>query len=71
MQTTLNIISIVSAVLLIIVILLQERGTTLGGAFGGEGNVYRGRRGVEKILFVVTIIFAFIFVGSAVVNLFI
>jgi preprotein translocase subunit SecG len=71
MQMILNIIGIISAILLIITILLQERGTTLGGAFGGEGNVYRGRRGIEKVLFIVTIVFAGIFVGSAIVNLFI
>ena len=71
MEMTVQIINISVAVLLIIIILLQERGTTLGGAFGGEGNVYRGRRGVEKVLFTATIIFAAIFIGTAVVNLFI
>lgn len=71
MQTALNIIMITAAILLMIAILLQERGTTLGGAFGGEGNVYRGRRGIEKVLFIATIIFGIIFVGTAVVNLFI
>jgi len=60
---------IVVAVLLITSILLQERGTTLGGAFGGEGNVYRGRRGIEKVLFFTTIILAVIFVGLAIVSL--
>ena len=66
-----QIIMVISAVLLIISILLQERGTTLGGAFGGEGNVYSGRRGAEKFLFYATIVFAIVFVGLAVVNLFI
>jgi protein translocase SecG subunit len=42
----------------------------LGGAFGGEGNVYRGRRGAEKVLFMATIILGIIFVGSAIINLF-
>jgi protein translocase SecG subunit len=71
MQITLNIITIVSAIFLMIAILLQERGTTLGGAFGGEGNVYRGRRGVEKVLFGATIICATIFIGTAIANLFV
>ena len=70
METIFQWITIISAILLMIVILLQERGTTLGGAFGGEGNVYRGRRGAEKVLFVATMIFGAIFVGSAIVNLF-
>ena len=71
MQGIFYTITIITAILLIISVLLQERGTTLGGAFGGEGNVYRGRRGVEKILFWVTIVLAIIFVGSAIINLFI
>jgi len=70
MATIFQWITIISAILLIIAILLQERGTTLGGAFGGEGNVYRGRRGAEKVLFMATIILGIIFVGSAIINLF-
>jgi len=62
MQNILNYIQIVLAVLLISSILLQHRGTSLGGAFGGEGNVYRSRRGAEKFLFWATIILAILFV---------
>lgn len=50
-------------------ILMQHRGTGLGGAFGGEGNVYRSRRGAEKFLFYATIILAVAFVALAVVNI--
>ena len=66
-----NLVIIIAAILMVVSILLQERGTTLGGAFGGEGNVYSGRRGAEKFLFYSTIVFAVIFVGLAIVNLFI
>ncbi|MFA5021014.1 MAG: preprotein translocase subunit SecG [Patescibacteria group bacterium] len=59
----LSIIQLVSAVLLIISILLQNRGTGLGAAFGGEGNVYRTKRGVESWLFKATIVLAVIFLG--------
>jgi len=69
MGNTLNIIQIIIAVLLTISILLQHRGTSLGGAFGGEGNVYRSRRGAEKFLFYATIVLAVIFVGLAVANI--
>ncbi|MBI4281557.1 preprotein translocase subunit SecG [Candidatus Uhrbacteria bacterium] len=62
-------IQLVSAVFLTIAILLQARGTGLSGAFGGEGNIYRTKRGVEKMLFIATIIFAIIFFGSAVLAL--
>ena len=63
------IIQIVLAVLLMVVILLQHRGTSLGGAFGGEGAVYRSRRGAEKFLFFATIIIAVIFVLLALINI--
>ena len=63
------IIHIVLAVLLMVVILLQHRGTSLGGAFGGEGAVYRSRRGAEKFLFYATIIIAVIFGVLALINI--
>jgi protein translocase SecG subunit len=69
MQNILNYIQIVIAVLLTASILLQHRGTSLGGAFGGEGNVYRSRRGAEKFLFYSTIVLAVLFVGLAVAHI--
>lgn len=68
MDKYLQIAQIVIAVLLIASILLQHRGTGLGGAFGGEGNVYRSRRGAEKFLFYATIILGIVFVIMALVN---
>jgi preprotein translocase subunit SecG len=65
MHFLLTIIQLVSAVLLGVTILLQQRGTGLGAAFGGEGNVYRTKRGMEKILFYTTIVFAVIFLASS------
>jgi preprotein translocase subunit SecG len=62
-------IEIIISVLLITSILLQHRGTGLGSAFGGEGNVYRSRRGVEKLLHYFTIILAVLFVATALVAL--
>lgn len=69
MQNIINIIQIIIASLLIAVILLQNHGTGLGSAFGGEGNVYRTKRGFEKILFVSTIILSVIFLGLAMTNI--
>lgn len=65
----LPIIEIIISVILTTIILLQQQGTGLGGAFGGEGNVYRSRRGVEKLLFNGTIIIAVIFFAVAVFGL--
>jgi len=62
------ILQIVSAILLIIVVLLQQRSASLGGAFGGEGSVQYSKRGVEKFLFIATIVLAVIFVAIAIIN---
>jgi len=69
MNDILNAIQITIAVLLVTSILLQQRGSSLGGAFGGDGNVYRSRRGAEKFLFWSTIVLSLTFVLLAVVNL--
>ncbi|MFA6304488.1 MAG: preprotein translocase subunit SecG [Patescibacteria group bacterium] len=66
-----TIIQLISAVLLAIFILLQQRGAGLGGIFGGEGSVYRTKRGAEKIIFITTIILAVIFLASAITSIFI
>lgn len=57
----LQIAQIIISILLIIVILLQNRGTGLGSAFGGTGGVYLTKRGLEKKLFIATIILAVLF----------
>lgn len=64
----LDIIQIIIAILLITVILLQNRGAGLGATFGGEGNIYRTKRGVEKTLFITTIILSVIFLVTALIN---
>lgn len=51
--------------LLIAAILLQQRGSGLSGVFGGEGNVYRTKRGFEKTLFISTIVLGILFLLSA------
>jgi len=70
MQQTFIIIQTILAITLIVLILLQHRGTALGGAFGGEGNIYRSRRGIEKFLFWGATVIAVLFVLISVVSLF-
>lgn len=60
---------IASAVLMILAILLQQRGATLGAGFGSSGELYTSRRGVDKNLFEVTIILAVVFVLSILAGL--
>lgn len=69
MQKIISIIQIVLSILLTISILLQHRGTGLGGAFGGEANVYRSRRGVEKFLYYATVTIAVLFIGISIFSL--
>jgi preprotein translocase subunit SecG len=57
-----KIAQVVIAVLLMVAILLQNRGAGLGGVFGGGGGgVYLTKRGLEKKLFVATIVLSIIF----------
>ena len=56
--------TLISAILTILLILLQQRGASLGAGFGSSGELYTQRRGLEKSLFIATIVFAVIFVTS-------
>lgn len=70
-ETIFNIIQFVLSIVLIIIILLQQKGTGLSGVFGGGGNVYSTKRGIDKILFYVTIVVAILFFGLSMVRIFI
>ena len=63
MKNILSIITVVSSILLMVAILLQNQGSGLGSAFGGESNFYRTKRGAEQTLFIATIVLAIIFVA--------
>jgi len=65
-----NLIQIILSVALIAAIVLQSKGAGLGGLSGGSegGGVFRARRGVEKLLFNITIVLAIAFFITAVVN---
>lgn len=60
---TLTIIQTVLGALLIVAILLQQRGSGLSGTFGGDGSAYSTRRGAEKFVFIGTIVLAVLFLG--------
>lgn len=55
MSTAISIIQIILAVLLILVIIIQQKGSGLGASFGGDMGFYRTKRGAEKLLFYITI----------------
>lgn len=68
-DSILQTITIGSALLMIIAILLQQRGATLGAGFGSSGELYTTRRGLDKNLFEVTVVLAVVFVLSIFVGL--
>ena len=55
---------LISAILTILLILVQQRGASLGAGFGASGELYTTRRGLDKSLFNATVVFATIFVCS-------
>lgn len=63
-----QIVEIILSIAVIFFILLQVRGAGLGSAFGGTsaGSVFKTRRGVEKLIFNMTIIFVVLFAAIAV-----
>jgi preprotein translocase subunit SecG len=69
MQIYLYVGQLLVSIALIFVILLQAKGSGLGGIFGQADTVYRTKRGVEKTLFQLTIALAVLFVALSVVSL--
>ena len=56
-----QVIQIIISLTIIALVLLQTKGAGLGGIFGGDGGVYRTRRGIEKTLYQTTIALTVIF----------
>ena len=64
-----NYITIGSVLLLIILILIQTRGASLGAGLGGAGEVNTIRRGSDKTLHQLTIILVFIFGATIIIGI--
>ncbi len=65
-------IQIILSVCMVVLILIQQTGAQVGGAFGGNDNMssaFHTRRGLEKGLFIATVIIAVLFALSALLNL--
>ena len=56
---------VIVSILLITLILLQERSVGISGLMGGESTFYQTRRGLERIIFGGTIVLAVVFVALA------
>jgi preprotein translocase subunit SecG len=57
------------SVALIALVILQAKGVGLGRAWGGGGEFYKSRRGVEKFIFQITVFMAVLFLASSVLNI--
>lgn len=68
MRELVAILQVLLSLLLMGAILLQAKGVGLGRTFGGGGEFYRSKRGVEKILFRLTILLTFLFLLSSLIS---
>jgi protein translocase SecG subunit len=69
-MSVLTIIQMIVALALITLILIQERSSGTSGLFGGgEGGFYQARRGIEKTIFIATIVLLAIFAALSLTNL--
>ena len=69
MNTILYYTQLAISVLLIILIVIQQRGAALGSGFGGGGEVYSTKRGAQKKIYYATIAVATIFLVLGVLNI--
>lgn len=68
MKSLMLVMQIIIAALLVVAVLFQARGTGLGSTFGGAGEMYRTKRGFERLLFTATIVLAVLFVLTSLAN---
>jgi preprotein translocase subunit SecG len=69
MKNLFSAITVISASLMILCILIQSRGQSLGAAFGGDTSYFRSRRGAEAVIFNATVVLAVIFVLSVTLSI--
>jgi preprotein translocase subunit SecG len=68
-ENAINVAMLIVSTVLVLLILLQTKGSSFSGAFGGDtSSIYRTRRGVEKTLSQFTIGTAVVFVLLAIVS---
>jgi protein translocase SecG subunit len=68
-QLIFSVAIMILSTLLVGSVLLQQRGSGLGAAFGGEGTVFRTKRGIEKGLHYATVALSVLFFATALLNL--
>jgi len=71
MKNILLIVNMITAILIIVFILIQGKGAGLGSAWGGGGEMFQTRRGVEKVTLRMTVILIVVFFVISALNFFI
>ena len=69
MNTYLLYVQIAVSIALVVLIALQQRGAALGSAFGGGGEFYSSRRGIQKKLYYATILASALFIMLGILNI--
>lgn len=69
MRSLFSLLAVIAGALMIITVLIQNRGQSLGVSFGGDSGFYRSKRGAEKVIFNATIVLAVIFVMSVILSI--
>jgi len=68
MHIVIQAIQVVLSVTLITLVMIQSEGSGLGGSLFGGGEVYHSKRGIERSLFVLTVVVAVLFTVSSIGN---
>jgi protein translocase SecG subunit len=66
MKTAITTIQVITLILIIASVLLQQKGVGLSGVFGGSSSYYKTKLGAEKFVFWITVISSVIFLGVTV-----
>jgi len=71
MRNFLVIFNIIISIAIVALILIQGKGAGLGSAWGGGGEFYQSRRGIEKVTLRLTVFLIIVFLLLSLVNLFV
>ncbi len=71
MKNILLIANIITSILIVAFILMQGRGAGLGSAWGGGGEFFQTRRGIEKLTMQATVFLIVVFLIISVINFFV
>lgn len=71
MKSFLVIFQVIVSILLILTILMQEKGVGLSATFGGGGEFYKSRRGIDRLLFIFTAVLSLLFIGTSIAFIFV